>query len=67
MLIYGAAIARGNGWPQAVALAEALNAPVWAALSSERAPFPEDHPLYIGGLPFAMGPLSEKLAGTMSR
>jgi benzoylformate decarboxylase len=63
VLIYGAAIARGNGWKQAVALAEALNAPVWAAPSSERAPFPEDHPLYVGGLPFAMGPLSDKLAG----
>ena len=63
MLIYGAAIARGNGWQQAVALAEALNAPVWAAPSSERAPFPEDHPLYVGGLPFAMGPLSDKLQG----
>ena len=43
------------------ALAEVLNAPVWAAPSSERAPFPEDHPLYLGGLPFAMGPLSNKL------
>jgi benzoylformate decarboxylase len=63
VLIYGAAIARGNGWKQAVALAETLNAPVWAAPSSERAPFPEDHPLYVGGLPFAMGPLSDKLAG----
>jgi benzoylformate decarboxylase len=63
VLIYGAAIARGNGWTEAVALAEALNAPVWAAPSSERAPFPEDHPLYVGGLPFAMGPLSDKLHG----
>ncbi len=63
VLIYGAAIARGNGWTEAVALAEALNAPVWAAPSSERAPFPEDHPLYVGGLPFAMGPLSDKLQG----
>ncbi len=62
VLIYGAAIARGSGWDQAVALAEALNAPVWAAPSSERAPFPEDHRLYAGGLPFAMGPLSDKLA-----
>jgi len=63
VLIYGAAIARGDGWRQAVALAEALNAPVWAAPASERAPFPEDHPLYVGGLPFAMGPLAGKLAG----
>lgn len=41
VLIYGAAIARGDGWKQAVELAEALNAPVWAAPASERAPFPK--------------------------
>jgi benzoylformate decarboxylase len=63
VLIYGAAIARGSGWDQAVAFAEALGAPVWAAPASERPPFPENHPLYSGGLPFAMGPLSKKLAG----
>ena len=63
VLIYGAAIARGNGWDQAVTFAEALGAPVWAAPASERAPFPENHPLYSGGLPFAMGPLSKKLEG----
>jgi benzoylformate decarboxylase len=63
VLIYGAAIARGNGWSEATALAEALNAPVWAAPASERTPFPEDHPLYRGELPFAMGPLSHKLEG----
>ena len=61
VLIYGAAIARGDGWSEATALAEALNAPVWAAPASERTPFPEDHPLYRGELPFAMGPLSHKL------
>jgi benzoylformate decarboxylase len=63
VLIYGAAIARGNGWEQAVALAEALGAPVWAAPASERPPFPENLPLYCGGLPFAIGPLSKKLEG----
>lgn len=63
VLIYGAAIPRGQGWDDAITLAERLNAPVWAAPASERTPFPEDHPLYAGGLPFAMGPLSEKLAG----
>ncbi len=63
VLIYGAAIARGDGWKQAIAFAEALGAPVWAAPSSERTPFPEDHPLYCGGLPFAMGPLSGLLEG----
>ncbi len=63
VLIYGAAIARGEGWKQAIAFAEALGAPVWAAPASERTPFPEDHPLYCGGLPFAMGPLSGLLEG----
>jgi benzoylformate decarboxylase len=63
VLIFGAAIARRSGWPQAVAVAEKLDAPVWAAPSSERAPFPEDHPLYLGGLPFAIGPLAKKLEG----
>jgi benzoylformate decarboxylase len=63
VLICGAAIARGDGWKEAVAFAETLGAPVWAAPASERAPFPENHPLYCGGLPFATGPLSEKLEG----
>jgi benzoylformate decarboxylase len=63
VLIYGAAIDRGNGWSEAIAFAEALGAPVWAAPASERAPFPENHPLYSGGLPFAIGPLSKKLEG----
>ncbi len=62
-LVFGAAVARGGGWGEAVALAEKLAAPVWAAPASERAPFPETHPLYIGGLPFAKGPLAEKLGG----
>jgi benzoylformate decarboxylase len=61
VLICGPAIARGNGWDQAVAFAETLGAPVWAAPASERTPFPENHPLYSGGLPFAIGPLSKKL------
>jgi benzoylformate decarboxylase len=63
VLIYGEAIARGNGWSEAVAFAEALGAPVWAAPASQRAPFPENHSLYSGGLPFAVGPLSKKLEG----
>ncbi|MEW6121682.1 MAG: benzoylformate decarboxylase [Pseudomonadota bacterium] len=62
-LIFGAAIDRGNGWKDAVALAEKLNAAVFAAPASERTPFPEDHPLYVGGLPFATGPLSDRLKG----
>lgn len=63
VLIYGSAIARGQGWDIGIKLAEKLNVPVWAAPASERPPFPETHPLYAGGLPFATKPLSEKLEG----
>ena len=63
VLIFGAAVARASGWDQAVALAEKMDAPVWAAPASERAPFPEDHRLYQGGLPFAIGPLARQLDG----
>ena len=63
VLIYGADITKHHGWDDAIAFAEKLNAPVWAAPASERTPFPEDHPLYAGGLPFAIQPLEEKLRG----
>ncbi|HDN2513245.1 TPA: benzoylformate decarboxylase [Providencia rettgeri] len=63
VLIYGSAIARGQGWDIGIKFAEKLNVPVWAAPASERPPFPETHPLYAGGLPFATKPLSEKLEG----
>lgn len=63
VLIYGSSIARGEGWDIGIKLAEKLNIPVWAAPASERPAFPESHPLYAGGLPFAIGPLSKKLEG----
>lgn len=63
VLVFGSDIARADGWAEAVALAEKLDAPVWAAPPSERVPFPEDHRLYAGGLPFAQGLLSQRLAG----
>lgn len=62
-LVLGADVARGDGWHQAVAVAERLGVKVWAAPACERPPFPEDHPLYAGGLPFAQGLLSQRLAG----
>ena len=63
VLILGGAIDRGEGWAAAIALAERLDVHVWAAPACERAPFPEDHRLYLGGLPFAIGPLCKKLEG----
>lgn len=62
-LIYGAGIARGQGWDIGIQLAEKLNCHVFSAPASEVPPFPETHPLYAGGLPFAIEPLSKKLAG----
>lgn len=62
-LIFGAAVARAMAWDEAVSLAEKLRATVFAAPASERTPFPEDHPLYAGPLPFAIAPLAEMLRG----
>ncbi len=62
-LVLGADLARSNGWAEAIALAEILRAPVWAAPFCERTPFPENHPLYAGSLPAAIGPLASKLTG----
>ena len=63
VLVLGAAVDRADGWDAAQRLAEQLQIPVWAPPESERASFPEDHPLFQGFLPFAIAPLSEKLKG----
>ena len=63
VLVLGAAVDRSDAWGAAQRLAERLNVPVWALPESERAAFPEDHPLFQGFLPFAIAPLSEKLEG----
>ncbi len=63
VLIYGADITKHKGWKEAIEFAELLQIPVFAAPASERTPFPENHPLYAGALPFATKPLSDKLKG----
>ncbi|WP_433531621.1 benzoylformate decarboxylase [Micromonospora sp. CA-263727] len=62
-LVFGAAVDRAGAWEAAVALAERLVAPVWSAPAPERGAFPEDHPQFQGVLPFAAGPLAERLRG----
>lgn len=62
-LVFGAGVDRSRGWTEAIALAESLHASVYAPPASERAGFPEDHPQFLGTLPFAIGPMAEKLAG----
>lgn len=63
VLVYGGDISRSNAWDEGVAFAEKLNAPVWIGSFSERISFPENHPLYAGSLPSAIGPLCETLEG----
>ncbi len=63
VLVYGSDIARAKAWDAGVLFAEKLNAPVWAAPMNERTPFPENHALYAGALPPAIGPLSALLSG----
>jgi len=63
VLVMGAGVDRSGGWDAGVRLAERMNVPVWSPPETERAAFPEDHPLFQGYLPFAIAPLSEKLKG----
>lgn len=51
VLIFGADVARSDCWDLAIALAEKLKCPVWAAPFSERTPFPESHVSFAGALP----------------
>ncbi len=62
-LLMGAGVDRAGGWEAGVRLAETLQAAVYAPPANERTAFPENHPLYGGGLPFAIKPLCEKLQG----
>ncbi len=63
VLVMGASVDRSDGWEAAVVLAERLNVPVWAPPETDRAAFPENHPLFQGYLPFAIAPLSKQLEG----
>ncbi|APW64041.1 benzoylformate decarboxylase [Paludisphaera borealis] len=50
-------------WPATIALAERLNAAVFAPPENFRVSFPTDHPLFRGFLPAAIKPVSDALAG----
>jgi len=63
VIVIGAGLDRADGWDVGQQLAEKLKVPVWAPPETERAAFPEDHPLFQGFLPFAIAPLGEKLRG----
>ncbi|WP_448323757.1 thiamine pyrophosphate-dependent enzyme [Streptomyces sp. DSM 41493] len=63
MLVTGGSVDAEGAWDAAVALAERRGLPVWASPVEGRVGFPENHPLYRGVLPPAIGPLSQALAG----
>jgi benzoylformate decarboxylase len=65
LLVAGPDIDASGGWDAAVELAEKLKLPVAAtpAPGGGRLGFPEDHPLFQGILPPAIGPLAEILQG----
>ncbi|MFF0143915.1 benzoylformate decarboxylase [Amycolatopsis sulphurea] len=50
VLVVGASVDQDGAVPDVVALAEKLNAGVWAAPMSARCSFPEDHRLFLGFL-----------------
>ncbi len=56
VLVYGAEIEKAGAWKAGVAIAEKLRVPVYRAPAAERACFPENHPLFQGELPAAIGP-----------
>ncbi len=62
-VVAGEGVDRSGAWPQIVAAAERLAAPVWAAPQSPRAGFPEDHALFAGHLAPAAARLARQLAG----
>ncbi|MET0133504.1 MAG: benzoylformate decarboxylase [Kibdelosporangium sp.] len=62
-VVVGAAVDADHAVPDMVALAERIQAHVWAAPFSARCSFPEDHDLFAGFLPAARQPLARALAG----
>lgn len=64
-LVAGPEVDASGGWEAAVRLAESQRMAVYAtpAPGGGRIGFPEDHPLFQGILPPAVGPVGEALAG----
>jgi benzoylformate decarboxylase len=61
-IVAGAWVDRKGAFYDTVALAEKLNAAVWEAPLASRAGFPQDHPLFQGGLAPAQNPVAEQLS-----
>jgi len=62
VLVVGAGADGPEGWAGTVALAERLGCPVWQEAFSDRAGFPQDHPLWAGHLPWQRSKMRATLA-----
>ncbi|SEP48783.1 benzoylformate decarboxylase [Amycolatopsis saalfeldensis] len=62
-LVLGGDLDTDGHFDAVTALAERLAAPVWAAPSLFRLPFPNRHPLFRGVLPAGIAPVADALAG----
>jgi benzoylformate decarboxylase len=63
VLVFGSEVDACRANTHAVRLAERLHAPVWAAPSAPRCPFPTTHPCFRGLLPTAIKRVSAALSG----
>ena len=63
LLVLGGDLDAAGLFDEATALAEALQAPVWAAPSLFRLPFPNRHPLFRGVLPAAITAVASTFEG----
>jgi benzoylformate decarboxylase len=61
-LVYGGDLDTAGLFDEATALAERLGAPVWAAPSLHRLPFPNRHPQFRGVLPAGIAPVAAAFA-----
>lgn len=61
VLVLGPDVDDERSWDETIALAEALDLPVWAAPSLSRLPFPNQHPNFRGVLPAGIAPIGEIL------
>lgn len=61
VLVLGPDVDDPRAWESSIALAEALDTPVWAAPSLPRLPFPNQHPLFRGVLPASIAGIGEIL------
>ncbi|WP_166970025.1 benzoylformate decarboxylase [Brevibacterium atlanticum] len=61
VLVLGPDVDADRVWTTTIALAEALDLPVWAAPSLPRLPFPNQHPNFRGVLPAGIAPIGQIL------